>query len=361
MKENGIEMVKREQNGIIVQVSDLEAVVGQSMTYAKLCDRLKLKKQHGNSKDYQLKQLSSYCNLESEKIGGNTYYTITEVYDERNFLDDLKEDTRYFYLSLALYSSLFPKAKELNMYDDEGYLTISASELMIELGYLNGSSFFEDVRNNKDKGNYDYYSFCEQAYKYCKDMMHKDLGRAEKNYAVIREKGFILYKRISYYDETNKRTLSRCTDKMYVPVHSKLWNDIFEIYRDTMPKHKRKKYYVNGNEDFRREINKRVFELTEGKYNECHEADAIKPVGTNYDKAVKVYIDAMERCGLSKEPQYQIILKAVSALRKANTKEFREFEFNDIYKLYFADDYLLTDSMEKFTADKESRVYPVNE
>lgn len=339
----------------IGKVSIPKEIKGQTFTYSKLCEALNLPKKVGNAKQSQLKQLSLQCELAQEKIGGNTYYTITEVYDSENILETMKKDSRYFYFVLALYDSLFPKMREQDRFDEEGYLTISPSELMIELGYLN-DKFFEDVREHYHEGNLDYYDFCEQAYDYCKNMMYKDLETVYKKYGVIRDHGFFLYKKVSYYDMKTGVTKTYLANKTPVTVHSKLWKDIYGIFDLVLPH-----YWIRSSYDYglyMDEINKRIFELTGGEFDVCKEAIAIMPVRENFNESVSNYIKALKDKGLYDKPLYQIILKTVASLRRSESKVFKEWVYNDIYRLYFADDYLLRDNMEKFTTSKESRVYP---
>ena len=58
----------------------LNRILGQPLTYKKLCEALNISTKSGKSKIYQLKELALYCNIQISYHP--TRYTVTEIYDK---------------------------------------------------------------------------------------------------------------------------------------------------------------------------------------------------------------------------------------------------------------------------------------
>lgn len=58
----------------------LKAIIGEELNYKQLCTKLNLPIKGGKSKQYQLKDIALYCNLQT--LSNPTRYVVTEVYDK---------------------------------------------------------------------------------------------------------------------------------------------------------------------------------------------------------------------------------------------------------------------------------------
>lgn len=307
------------------QIAKLQEIIGNPLSYSKLCDAIGLPKKMGNQKKAQIRELQYLCDME---ITSNpTRYTVYHVFAQELELLGLADENNKFQLSfdMALYK-WFLKSKTNVIY-------ITNTEALMLFGEVN--------KNFKYSANEKSMALLGSGFSYFPEMnktvmailnrwTQRRLENMENRMLFVRQIAFRLYK-INEDGYIIKQDVN--ADSELGSICLGIWNQaIQEIMPENWgdPAHGGQ-FYVSDERYFK--FNKRITELTEQRF---------KGNGDYIDMHKTTAIVLPEKSYLKQE--YEILLNTARHLpdinREAknkilNTKQLNKF--TDGQKLFFID------------------------
>lgn len=186
-----------------------ENVIGQPMSYKKLCQALDITPKSGKSKIYQLKDLALYCDI--QHLSNPTRYIINEIYDQALLPTKAKFQAPIEILMMELFKA-------------NGYQTLYlANSRLLEYMKLVNSNYRvlknPKLRKKLPNETQDLYQGASKSGEILMKWLNRALDRMEGIY-LLRRKGYCLVKKDGEF-----------THVINVPLDSKVEQKIIECQR----------------------------------------------------------------------------------------------------------------------------------